>query len=64
MEVVMSGNVMRAVCVLISVLLFLVGCFGFGPQAAQNFNVALVSVGVLLSGSIALIAAAMTKPDK
>jgi hypothetical protein len=68
MEVVMSGNVMRVVCLCISVVLFLVA-FSFGDSVSHvpvgaGQPVALVSVGFLVSGSVALIAAAMTKPDK
>jgi hypothetical protein len=66
MVIDMSGSVLRQSCVVISVLLFL-AAFMFGLVATEpgrTPTVALVSGGFLVSGSLALFAAAMTKPDK
>jgi len=66
MEVVMSGNTLRVASIVISALLFF-AAFVFGLKATEGACVAAagpITGGFLAAGSLALIAAALTKPDK
>lgn len=61
----MSGSVLRVVCVVISALLFIFAC-NFGDRSGPGpiGSTTIVSLGFLVAGSVALITAAMVKPDK